>query len=205
MKEELLYDDKTLLTKIASGSDAAAAASFQVIFDRYRKRIYSTAMHLTRSETMSEDIVQEVFSKVWEKRSSLNEINYFNTWLRTVTKNACIDALRTLTVERLALGRIGERQAQREREAEEVTVSNELLDKEYKRMLDKALDSLSAQQRKIWQLSREEGLTYEQIGKLMGIEAMTVKSYMKTALRKIKTELDLEIGLVVMVAMALYF
>ena len=81
------------------------AIAFRQLFDHYRNKIYSLGMYLTRSETLSEEIVQDVFLKVWEKREELTGINYFNAWLRTVAKNTCSNYLRSLAMEKIALSR----------------------------------------------------------------------------------------------------
>ena len=76
-------------------------------------------MYLTRSETLSEELVQDVFLKVWKNRDQLPALHYFNAWLRTIASNTCSNYLRSMAIERLALTQLVSEQSVSVESAEE--------------------------------------------------------------------------------------
>lgn len=142
-------------------------------------------MYLTRSEILSEEIVQDVFLKVWQKREELNDISYFNAWLRTVAKNTCFNYLRKLAIEE-----IGNNRYALYSESTSPSSENDLIAKEYQQLLDAAVQKLPPQQKKVYELSRQAGKKQEEIAREMNISIYTVKEYMKLALRTIRKHLE---------------
>jgi len=82
--------DQVLLARIASGDHHA----FRVLFDLYHNKVYGYAYRFLRSEAQSKEIVQEVFIKIWLRRAELNSINNFGGYLRVVSKNLTLNALK---------------------------------------------------------------------------------------------------------------
>lgn len=173
--------------------------AFRELYDHYRQKIYSLGMYLTRSEPVSEEIVQEVFMKTWEKREQLTGIDYFNAWLRTVARNICINHLRSLALERLALHSISVSRKENENSTE-----NLIIEREYKKIIDAAIRQLPGQRKKVYVMHREQGLKHEQIAQQLGLSVFTVKEHMKLALRSIRQYLESHIDTIVVIAIALY-
>ena len=69
--------DKTLLLRIAEGDEAA----FTQVFNIFKNKIFTVAYKLTESQTLAEEIVQDVFLKIWLKRDKLAEVNDFSSYL----------------------------------------------------------------------------------------------------------------------------
>jgi RNA polymerase sigma-70 factor (ECF subfamily) len=195
LTEQPIYNEKELLRRVAEGDEKA----FRRLFDGYRQKIYNLGMYLTRSETLAEEIVQDVFLKVWQKRQELTIIDFFNSWIRTVARNTSINYLRSLAVERLGLINLA---------GSETTDTNSpetsLANKEYAKILQEAITRLPPQQQKVWIMARQQGLKQEEIAKQLGISIFTVKEYMKLALRSIKTYLEKRIDVMVILGVALY-
>ena len=171
------YDEQSLLRSLTQGDEAA----FVQIFHHYRNRIFGVSILYLKSTTLSEEIVQEVFMKVWFKRRELNDVRNFEAWLMTLAKNHILNYLRKMASERSA----------REQWMKEVPLSEEMADhkirkEQYAELMRQAMDHLSPQQREVYGLAREEQLTYEDIGKRMGISALTVKTHMARALQAIR-------------------
>lgn len=176
MEKVFLYDEKDLLPRTADGDEAA----FRMLYDRYRKRIYALGVFITQSESLAQELVQDVFLKVWEKRQQLRDIVYFNAWLRTVARNTAINYLRAQAVERLGLAHLP---------PDEVAVcntENDVADREYARLLEAAVNLLPPQQKKVFILHRREGLPHEEVASHLHISVYTSKKYMKLALRSIR-------------------
>lgn len=180
LSENLPYNEKNLLSRVSDGDEHA----FRQLFDQYRNKIYSLGMHLTRSEILSEEIVQDVFMKVWEKRGQLPAINYFNSWLRTIARNTCSNYLRNLAIEKLALSRYS-----LNHDSETASPENAVVAKEYEQIIDAVISKLSPQQKKVYLLSRRLGKKQEEIAQELNISIYTVKEYMKQAQRTIRKSL----------------
>jgi RNA polymerase sigma-70 factor (ECF subfamily) len=195
LPESQLNNEKDLLLQVAGGDSVA----FRRLFDHYRNKIYSLGMHLTRSEMLAEEIVQDAFLKVWEKRAELSGIQYFNGWLRTVAKNTCSNYLRDLAVERLAMNRLLEK-------ADSITASveSDVIEKEYQQIVEDAIQRLPPQQRKVYTLSRQSRMKQEEIAQELNISLYTVKEYMKLAQRSVRQYIAQKIDLVVAAAVLLY-
>ncbi|MFT3932814.1 MAG: sigma factor [Chitinophagaceae bacterium] len=77
MNHSFSYIERDLPKEIAAGN----AEAFTQLYDQYHQRIYNLALHITRTELIAEDLVQDVFIKVWEKRAGLSAVDNINAWL----------------------------------------------------------------------------------------------------------------------------
>jgi RNA polymerase sigma-70 factor (family 1) len=189
------YNEKEILQQIAAGEEPA----FAQLYDRYHQKLYSFAFFLTRSAELAEEITQEIFIKIWTHRHELSGINYFNSWLRTLVRNQAYDQLRRLAHERLIFKAIAYGP-----EPNAPVTETDVADREYNRLLERAIDQLSPQQKIVYRLSRQEGLAQEAIAQSMGLSLNTVKNHMKAALRSIRTYLDKHTDTLILLAIALF-
>src|SRR6185503_2560959 len=87
-----LPDETDLLARVAEGNDRA----FETIFHHYRPKIYSSAYQLFGNIQMADELVQEVFLKVWLNRDKLPHILKFDSWLFIIARNQVFDMLKLL-------------------------------------------------------------------------------------------------------------
>jgi RNA polymerase sigma-70 factor (family 1) len=179
-------NEKDILVKAAEGNEAA----FRILFDKYHQKIYSFAFHLTRSRFLAEEITQEVFLKIWLKRQDLAGINFFYSYLKVVCRNVGLNYLDRIAREKLILKYIELNSA----DADHSTV-NTVLSNEYQQILDDVIDRLPEQQRKVFLLSRQDGLKYDEIAAQLHISRHTVNEYMKKALLFIRNQLHRQLNL----------
>lgn len=193
MPSELPYSDQEIIRLIARGDEAA----FALLFDRHRNRIFSVGLKISRSVSIAEEIVQDVFLKIWVKRSALAEVKDFNAYLFIVTRNEVYQ-----TLNRIA------RQKQLNSEAvgdldwfhndTEATVLN----KNYNTLLQQAISRLSPQQQQVYRLIREQGLKREEAAARLGLHPETVKTHLAQAMRNIraflKGHIDIYIALLLL-------
>lgn len=172
-----LYNLPALLRQLAANSEYA----FTYVFDYYRPQIYGVALHMLKSPVQAEEIVQDVFTKVWINRARLPEIRNFDGWLFMVARNLVVTCLRKQTY---AL------QAQRDISAFQGGTANntdhQLQLDLYRRLTEEAVNQLPPQQKKVYQLARMEGLSREAIAGKLGIAPSTVKAHLKNALKAIR-------------------
>lgn len=172
-----IYEEAKLLSLLAGGSEYA----FQVLYDRYRAHIYQTAIRYLKSPLLAQEVVQDVFLKLWFKRATINEEKGIEAWLFTVAKNNIINRLKKIAREWKALAGF---------KLVAATVTDNTTDKMqdafYNELLQQAIRELPEQQQKVFQLARFEQLTYIQIGEQMGLSPLTVKTHMSRALAHIR-------------------
>ncbi|HEY4290962.1 MAG TPA: RNA polymerase sigma-70 factor [Puia sp.] len=179
MQEPKLYE-KDLLRMVAAGDEKA----FGLLFHQHWDHIYTVALSITRSVTTSEDLVQDIFLKIWLNRSQLTSIEHFDNYLFIVARNAIYTSLRQTGIKESLLQKL------EDPGTASWTPEEELLAKESGRLIHQAVGQLSPQQQEVYRLSREGGLKYEQIAQQLGISKSTVRNHMVKALQNIREYLQ---------------
>jgi RNA polymerase sigma-70 factor (ECF subfamily) len=143
-------------------------------------------MRYLKSREDTEDIVQQVFLKIWESRQKIVSYSSFDSFIFTIAYNSTITLLRRKITEKKYLDNLKLRQ--------EIAAAPDLIDEIQFKYLDEKLHALIARltprQQEIFRLSREIGLTHEQISKKLNISTNTVKNHIVATLAFIKSELD---------------
>lgn len=167
-----------LLLQLSESDESA----FRQIFDTYSPRINAFAIRLTGSVILAEEIVQEVFTSLWQYRAEARNISNLEAWLITVARNTGSSMLRRLAHERLIMHEL---QTGTPIQSEDHTEEW----RQYHHQLQRAIEALPPQQRKVWELSRRRGMKQQQIAEEMGISIYTVKEYIKKATASLKKNL----------------
>ena len=165
---------------------------FKVAFETYYPRLLRFAEAYVGDRFEAENIVQDVFLRLWEKRASLPEDINLLAWLLTMVKNQCLDFLRhRQVVERHTVD--WDTFQDREASFNCYAISRfdaEQLDVEaLERMVEKAVNELPEQCRKVFELSRYDGLKYKEIAAKMGISVKTVETHISHALKILRVAL----------------
>lgn len=185
-------NESELLAKVARGDQRA----FRMIYDRHGKKVYTYALQLLHSEVEAEEMVQEVFLKVWLMGKKLSQISNLEAYLRTLTKNRSLNVLRRMVLE----GKIEEALGLEWREESNDT-EDEILISDVRNVLTKAIDLLPQQQKQVYQLCQQEGLKYEEAAERLNLSPMTVQTHMKRALKSVrayvKANTDIAVVLVI--------
>lgn len=169
--------ENELLNKIAEGDEIA----FCSLFDHYRKYVFSFGRKLTRSEEAAEEIVQDVFLKIWFGRDRLKSIGNFGAYLSILVRNHSFNLLRKMGQKQRADQKITLSMSEEDNSTEHVLDYREAV-----RVLDEALELLPEQQKMVYTLCHQEGLKYEEAAQKMNISAVTVHYHMKLALSTIR-------------------
>jgi RNA polymerase sigma-70 factor (ECF subfamily) len=175
--QQLLIDKNILLSVSQENADA-----FKLLYKVLHQKVYSFAYHLTHHEEMAEDITQDVFVKVWNNRHELNSIDNFEAWLTVVVRNTSYNALKRMAAENLILKKIHNKQKDSTENVEEIMDGKEL-----ESLILKAIEKLPPQQKKVFLLSRIQGLKHNEIAQKLDISVFTVKNHIKSALRFLKS------------------
>jgi RNA polymerase sigma-70 factor, ECF subfamily len=163
--------------------------AFYHIYERYCKRLYGFVLQYIKQEQDAEEIVQEVFIKIWEARDKIDVYSSFESFIFTIAYNSTISMFRKRTKEKKYLEYL--------RSLQQVEKAPDLTDKIYFNELNdqiKALlNELTPRQKEIFQLSREKGLSHEEIAKKLNITVNTVKKHMSNTLAFLKSHLDISL------------
>lgn len=190
MLDQGKYEEGKLVSLLAEDSEYA----FQLIYDRHRNRIYKTATRFLKSPILAQEVVQDVFLKLWFSRKDLNTNQPIEAWLQTVAKNNIINRLKKISNEWKAMNELPFIT-----ESESNTTANNVQDIEYAALLNEAINSLPEQQKKAFLMSRTENLTYIQIGEKLQLSPLTVKTHISRALSHIRESLAAK-GIIVSIA-----
>lgn len=153
--------------------------AFDRLYWKFHGAVYANAFKLTRDALIAQDIVQDVFITLWEKRHTLDPEKDIAGWLFAVSYNKSIDQLK----RKLRESTVKESQLS---EWYNVTdINNDLTDVRLL-ILEKAMQQLSPQKRKVFELCKMQGKTYETAAQELQISKYTVKEYLSDAITCIK-------------------
>jgi RNA polymerase sigma-70 factor (ECF subfamily) len=95
MANNSLLNESELLAKIAEGDQRA----FKIVYDRYRPQVYTFSLKYLKSTVQAEEVVQEIFLKIWRLKERLLEINDIESFILTIARNKSFDLLRKMKLE----------------------------------------------------------------------------------------------------------
>lgn len=171
------HTEKKLLAQIARND----AEAFGRLFYLYKDKIYSIAYKISGSTQLAEEVVQDIFMKVWLKRSDLTEISNFPAWLNTVTSNHLFSLLKRRVAKE-----------KREVSLESIQMlaitntENDILQRDTEAVLNKAISSLPAQQNKVYKLIKVYGFKKEEVASQLNLSPETVKVHLTKAIKSIR-------------------
>ncbi|MEP6746952.1 MAG: sigma-70 family RNA polymerase sigma factor [Bacteroidota bacterium] len=168
------------MKQLKHGSESA----FTQLFNSYRGAVYSTSFTFLNSVTLAEEVVQDVFLKIWLKRAEIGEIKHLQGYLFIMARNIIFDRIKKMSYESTISGSLAEDQIS--------AGGTDYLIRHHQcqQFLKQAIEQLPPQQQKIYCLAKEDGLSHERIADIMKISKQTVKKHMALALRSIRKYLD---------------
>ena len=172
--------EKELLQLLAQDSEYA----FAILFDRYKKRVYNSALVFLKNAGAAEEIVQEVFLRLWQKRKELPDIGYLNSFIKTMAYNLMVDQFRRANLEK------DYKQSLPPGDPMIEDTDHKVRDYESVRLLQSAIDALPVRQKQVYELARIKGFSQEEIASQLSISKNTVKVHMSAALQAIRSYLS---------------
>lgn len=171
------YDDKKLVVLLKEGNGEA----YIELYNRYRRGVYSFLLRYVKVPSMAEDLLQDVFLKLWEVRHRLNPDLSFSAYLFQIARNRVFKMLKAIAHDEALRAQVLNRLS------EAVTETEDRVQwQKYSQLLHSAIDALPPQRQKVFKLCREQGKTYEQVAAEMHISRHTVKEHMTLAMKDIK-------------------
>ncbi|MFY0627100.1 MAG: RNA polymerase sigma-70 factor [Reichenbachiella sp.] len=179
MKELYLHND-SLIAAISDGNEIA----FRKFFNEHYPKLLQFSYTIIHNQTFAEEIVQDVFSSLWNNRNSLKEINNINAYLYTATRNRTIDFLRARKND---ISNISLEAAEFINSTTSVNPENLLLADELFKILNAVILQLPEKGQMIYRMVKEEDMTYKQVAELLNISEKTVDSHLCTSIKKIRS------------------
>jgi len=177
-----LHTEKELLNRVASGDEKA----FRDLFGRYYGQLYQYIFGFIKSKQVSEELVMDVFLKIWLGRDLITQIEKFDAFLFRVAHNKSIDFLRSVARDPKLKDLLWENIQL----ANDAQSDSSILIQEYEIKLREAISLLSPQRRKVYQLSREQDMTHDQIAAQLNLSKNTINNHIVEAQRFIRTYLS---------------
>ena len=172
--------------------------SFSELYLIYYPKLVRFAKEFVMSEEDAENITQDVFADLWEKRESMDHIENINAYLFRLVRNRCLDHLKHKVFEQKYAENV---QASFE---VELNLKMQSLDRfdvldiyegnEMEKLVREAINGLPKKCRAIFLLSRMEGLKYREISERLGISVNTVECQMGIALKKLRVMLNMRLA-----------
>lgn len=169
------------LVRLMSGGDAQA---FREFFDLLYPRFYRFAFYYVKSDILSEEIVSDVFMKLWNNREKLHEIEQLDLYFFRAVKNQALTYIKKESKHLLVYS------DEYSSKLEYVEPENLLIAKELSRKIEEAICELPDKCEIIFRLVREDGFSYKKAAELLDITPKTVENQISIATKKIKEALD---------------
>ncbi|CAN5652054.1 RNA polymerase sigma-70 factor [soil metagenome] len=179
-----LHNEKEILQWLKKGDEQA----FTNLYNFYRHPVYEVALRFLKSSQQAEEIVQDVFMKVWLKHNEMGLIEDFRAYVFVMARNLIFDRIK--------------------RQTHETTVKNHWQSNNFfvddtehlvrhhqcEQTLQDAINLLPPQQKEVYQLAKVQGLSHDSIAKKMKISRLTVKTHMAKALKSIRSYLHVHLN-----------
>jgi RNA polymerase sigma-70 factor (ECF subfamily) len=173
--------EKELLAQVANGDEG----SFKSLFNAYNKRLFNYISTIIKSQQVAEEIVMDVFLKIWLGKEIVTQIDNFDAFLFRVAHNKSIDFLRSAARDPKLKDLLWDQMSLSGYEKADASV----LQKEFECKLREAISLLSVQRRKVYQLSRDQDMNHEQIAQRLGLSKNTVNNHIVEAQKFIRSYL----------------
>lgn len=172
-----------LFQRISEGDENAYA----LFFNHYYRKLKPFVTKFTKSTPDTEEVLQDIFIRVWLNRDKILEIEHIDAWVYKVASRECLTFLRKNLSDRVSL--ITLKESQEFSDPRGYTPLDTVSLDEINRAITAAVENMPAQRKKIYQMSRDEGLKPAEIAATLALSVSTVKNVLTICLKEIRTYL----------------
>ncbi len=158
--------------------------AFTSLYMHYSPRLYTNILSMVHDRIIAEELVQELFTRIWQKKESPVLAENFNGYLYRTARNLVHDFFRRLRRDQELLERFSAALAMKSDNS-----ATSVYDFEPISLLNNAIEQLPPQQKKVYKLVKENGFTYKKAAESLGISPLTVKEYLVSANKSIRNYL----------------
>lgn len=175
-----LQAEKELIQLVIQGDQAA----FTSLYNNYVEAVFYFSLRYMKLRSDAENVTQEVFVKVWETRHRLDPQSSFSAYIFTIAKNIIFNLNRKKVNEQAYLDHLT-----RVISHADPGTEKEYFYRELKDQIDLCIEGLPDQRKKVFILSRREGLSHKEVSQKLGIAEKTVAAHIRLALQTIRKSL----------------
>lgn len=172
-------DDKQLAVRLRIGDKKA----FEKIFKKYKEKVYYFAIRYYNSTEDAENVVQDVFIKLWDERSRVKEELSLNNYIYTIAKNHLFNIQRKKINEQTYRRYIIDHLVQVS------NLENELIYADLKQKIDSVIEALPTQRKKVFIMGNVEGLSNNEVASILNLSVRTVEVHKSLAVQTIRKAL----------------
>jgi RNA polymerase sigma-70 factor (family 1) len=177
MSHAFLYNEQELLNQLRTSDKTA----FTQLYKLHSKRIYLNLLKLVKIETIAEEMLQDIFVLIWEKRETIIIEHNFNAYLIRIAENKVFDFFRKAKRDRTLAEYIKNISSATYCHIEEKIFINETSS-----VFQQALNTLPPQRKQVFCLCKIEGKSYNEVSGLLGISPSTINDHIVKATRTVK-------------------
>lgn len=197
MKDNTVHiEENLLLAELKAGGQGA----FNYFYKKYSSPLYRKLLKMVRVDVIAEELLQDLFLKVWDKREQIDPTQSFQSYLYRIAEHIVYDYLRKLARETKMQNHV----AIKSTEIYEQFENGELED-EIKAKVHEAISRLPEQQKLVFTLCKLEKKSYEEVSAMLGITPGTINTHITRATKTIKNYLNNADRFAVMVALIILF
>lgn len=178
MKSIPIIDEKALLIELKRGDKIA----FKQLYEVYSGKLASKLIYLLKSEELAQDILQDVFLKIWINREIIDTELSFGAFLYKIATNLSKNVIRKNVYDQLMRDEVGKEGVYHPMEEDEDA-------EQAKAILDQAMDQLTERQREVYTLHKLEGLSYQEISEKLNISLSAINHHIQKANKHLKAVL----------------
>lgn len=172
MPTNCIYHDEDMLVMVAAGNRTAFAQLYRL----YLTQLYRYIFLFTKSKEESEEILQDIFIKIWEHREKLPHIGSVKDYLFRIAKNKMLDSIRHQQIRQRVLSEI-----KRTRDIGDSTTLDQCAYREYYQVVQQAIEKLPPKRKIIFRLNIENGLSQQEIAHQLNISKSVVQKQLYSA------------------------
>jgi len=173
-------DQSKLLYELSQGNELA----FTKLYNEYKNVVFSTALKITKSRILAEEVVQDVFLKIWQNHENLAEITNIENYLFIISRNHIFDMIKKIARDTSIVVDTNYKSTSTN------DTEDAIKDDQYNIILNQIVGQLPPQQQKIYKMAKWDGLSHQKIGEDLGISTETVKKHMAQALKFVRTKIS---------------
>lgn len=178
---KILPGEKELFLRMANGDEEA----FEEIFHHYTETLYPFLLNKTKSHELSEEIIQEVFLKLWDRKEILPTIENYKSYITMMAVNWAYSYFKKAASDKKI-----QQQLWRNISLHQNAINEFMELRETEVLINRAVEQLPPAQKNIYLLSRQKGLTHDEIAVELNISKRTVSNQISSALQSIKEYLQ---------------
>lgn len=164
--------NKDTIKTLAAGNQEV----FHRVFRLFHPKVYAFALGLLKNETDAEDVAQLVFIKLWTNHSRLSSVENLDSYIFTIAKNTVLSQIAQRHQPEVDIDQL------RNTDSNSATPQEQIEAADLKLLIDLVVEQMPAQRQTVYRLSREEGLSNDEIAERLGIQKKTVENHLNLAL-----------------------